>query len=112
MLPDGHQAITGHLDGTIRVWDLRTGHAVRTIAAHTAPVSCLAVTGDGRHCISGSNDKTLKIFELVSRRKIAEATVETHHVKHFDLSTDGRRLLSGGGEYFSESSESWKGDGD
>src|SRR4051794_28014338 len=41
------------VDGTLRVWDRTTGQLVRTIAAHSRPNLCLALTPDGLQAITG-----------------------------------------------------------
>ena len=40
-------------------WAVRTGQAHRTLAGHTAPVTCLQF--DELHIVSGSLDKTVRV---------------------------------------------------
>ncbi|KAI8886400.1 WD40 repeat-like protein [Backusella circina FSU 941] len=53
---------SGTSDGKIRMWDLRTGQAHRTLPGHNAPITCLQF--DEVHLVSGSMDKTIKIWDL------------------------------------------------
>ncbi|CEP16454.1 hypothetical protein [Parasitella parasitica] len=53
---------SGTSDGKIRMWDLRTGQAHRTLSGHSAPVTCLQF--DQVHLVSGSLDKTIRIWDL------------------------------------------------
>ncbi|KAI8330951.1 WD40-repeat-containing domain protein [Choanephora cucurbitarum] len=53
---------SGTSDGKIRMWDLRTGQAHRTLPGHSAPITCLQF--DEVHLVSGSLDKTIKIWDL------------------------------------------------
>ncbi|CAG8473752.1 9841_t:CDS:10, partial [Cetraspora pellucida] len=53
---------SGTEDGVIRMWDLRTGQAHRTLLGHTGPITCLQF--DDLHVVSGSVDKSIKIWDL------------------------------------------------
>ncbi|KAI7888207.1 WD40-repeat-containing domain protein [Mucor mucedo] len=53
---------SGTSDGKIRMWDLRTGQAHRTLPGHNAPITCLQF--DEVHLVSGSLDKTIRIWDL------------------------------------------------
>ena len=54
-----------HYDGTVKVWDLNSGHEERTLSGHGGAVMALALTGDGR-VVSGSFDGTVKVWDLAS----------------------------------------------
>ena len=62
--PDGRRAVSASGDKTLKVWDLASGRALRTLAATPTRVSAVAVTPDGRHAVSASEDKTLKVWDL------------------------------------------------
>ncbi|GBB95007.1 hypothetical protein RclHR1_02460027 [Rhizophagus clarus] len=53
---------SGTEDGAIRMWDLRTGQAHRTLLSHTGPITSLQF--DDRHVVSGSIDRSIKIWDL------------------------------------------------
>jgi WD40 repeat protein len=52
------------MDHTIKVWELASGHELRTLTGHWGWVSSVAVTPNGRNVVSGSEDKTIKVWEL------------------------------------------------
>lgn len=54
---------SGSSDGTIRVWDRRTGDS-RVLKKHTDAVTCLSFTPDQKRLISGSRDSTLIIWDV------------------------------------------------
>jgi WD40 repeat protein len=64
---DGEQAVSGSEDGTLRVWDLKTGEASSTIEAHGKSVTAIAITPDNKQVISGSEDGKLKVWKLDKR---------------------------------------------
>jgi WD40 repeat protein len=65
---DGWRAVSASYDQTLKVWELETGHALRTLQDHAGPVNAVAVTPDGRYAVSASADQTLKVWELESGR--------------------------------------------
>jgi len=63
-VPDG-RAVTGHRDGSVRVWDTASWDLVATICAHTEAVSALAAYGSW--VVSVSRDCSLRVWDLGSR---------------------------------------------
>jgi WD40 repeat protein len=60
----------------LKVWDLGTGRALRTLEGHSGSVNGVAVTPDGRRAVSASDDKTLKVWDLDVGRLLR--TLEGH----------------------------------
>lgn len=50
-------------DGTLRVWDLRSGDRLQTLRGHNSPVISVTVTENGA-CVSGSKDGTLRVWDI------------------------------------------------
>lgn len=59
--PDGHTALSGSVDETVKLWDVATGNAIQ---GHSDEVDSVAFAPDGRAALSGSHDKTLKLSRL------------------------------------------------
>ena len=74
--PDGRRAVSASEDKTLKVWDLETGRALRTLEGHSGYVTGVAVTPDGRRAVSASWDNTLKVWDLETGRALR--TLEGH----------------------------------
>src|SRR5262245_65230365 len=66
--PDGTKLVSGsgfpYGDGTIRVWDVKTGKELQKIKAHQGNVDNLVLNKDGKRALSSSGDKTAKLWDL------------------------------------------------
>ena len=72
--PTGRRAITGSLDGTIRVWDLQDGRLLFTLRVHEGSVMALAVSLDGHRAVTGADDNTITVTDLEYQRVIGSFT--------------------------------------
>ncbi|KXN87547.1 Mitochondrial division protein 1 [Leucoagaricus sp. SymC.cos] len=89
----GYGLVSGSGDGAVRMWDMRTGQAHRTLHGHTAPITCLQF--DEIHIASGSLDKTLRIWDLRTGG-IFETIKYDHAVTA--LQFDSRKIVAAAGE--------------
>ncbi|KAH9005869.1 WD40 repeat-like protein [Lactarius hatsudake] len=85
--------VSGSGDGAVRMWDMRTGQAHRTLLGHTGPVTCLQF--DEIHVVSGSLDKSVRIWDLRTGG-IFETVKYDHGVTA--LQFDSRKIVSAAGE--------------
>ncbi|KAG1758005.1 WD40-repeat-containing domain protein [Suillus lakei] len=79
--------------GAVRMWDMRTGQAHRTLMGHTGPVTCLQF--DEMHIASGSLDKSIRIWDVRTG-----GTFETLQYDHAvtALQFDTRKVIAATGE--------------
>ncbi|KIK15880.1 hypothetical protein PISMIDRAFT_686895 [Pisolithus microcarpus 441] len=89
----GYALVSGSGDGAVRMWDMRTGQAHRTLAGHTGPVTCLQF--DEIHIASGSLDKSIRIWDVRTG-----STFETIKYDHgvTCLQFDSRKVIAATGE--------------
>ena len=60
---------SGSFDETIRIWDPRVGGApIRTIPAHSDPITSLDMTKDGQYLLSSSYDGMVRVWDLRNGR--------------------------------------------
>ena len=61
------QLVSGSLDGTLRLWDARSGNQIGDpFTGHTDAVESVAFSRDGQRIVSGSDDKTARVWDVHS----------------------------------------------
>jgi eukaryotic-like serine/threonine-protein kinase len=91
---DGQRLITASHDGTVRVWDARTGRQILLLQGHGGPVLSAAFSPDGSRIATGSFDKTARIWDALTGQQLL---VLRHgaRVRSVAFSPDGRQLVTG-----------------
>jgi WD40 repeat protein len=64
MSPDGHHALSGSDDRTLKLWDLPTGRLVHVFAGHENAVIAATIAAGGLRALSGSYDCILRLWDL------------------------------------------------
>lgn len=63
---------TGHRDGSVAVWNLRSGIRARRLAAHTSYITTVSIDSDGSQMLTGAHDKLAKLWDLKSLHVVRE----------------------------------------
>ncbi len=94
VLPDGRRAISGSLDRTLRIWDLRTGETLRVLRGPSGMVEALSITPDGRRAVvCGSNQDRLELWNLdTGQREWCKQT--TPEVSSIAVTPDTGRIVA------------------
>eukprot|EP01113_Clastostelium_recurvatum_P035398 TRINITY_DN4932_c0_g1_i4.p1 TRINITY_DN4932_c0_g1~~TRINITY_DN4932_c0_g1_i4.p1 ORF type:complete len:633 (-),score=71.36 TRINITY_DN4932_c0_g1_i4:60-1958(-) len=88
-----HIASAGY-DKAARLWDARTGRAVKSFVGHTSSVSTIIFNPHGNMVISGGKDCTVKFWDI--RSGLCVRTLASHlgEVTCVNMDTSGGLLLS------------------
>ena len=93
--PDDSKLVTGSDDGTVRVWDLKTGKKADPFETEGAGIVSVAVTSDGRYIIAGSQDHKIVRFDLHTGKNEVLVHAEMPVTGRLSLSPDNQWVLSG-----------------
>ncbi|MFF0517344.1 AAA family ATPase [Actinomadura nitritigenes] len=98
--PDGRLLVSTEGNGTVRLWDPRTGRPTGTLTAGTRSRADTAVfSPDGRLLVIGAADGTLQFWNLRTRRPVAAPVrASDGGVRALAFSPDGRLLASAGAD--------------
>jgi len=102
------RALTGSDDGTLALWDLDSGEALRRLKGHAAKVVDVAVSPDGKRAASASWDRTVRVWRIADGALIAQLEGHTGPVNAVAFSADGKHLYSGS---YDGSIREWGADG-
>ncbi|KAI6167120.1 WD40 repeat-like protein [Pisolithus thermaeus] len=83
--------VSGSLDNTIKVWDIETGQAVRTLFGHIEGV--WAVACDKLRLVSASHDRTVKVWDLEEGK--CTATLSGHRGAVTCIALGEDKIVSG-----------------
>jgi type II secretory pathway pseudopilin PulG len=92
--PDGRTLATGNRDGTVTIWDARSGRILISLRGHSGVVSGLAYSPDGSRLAVASWDKTLSIWNIATGSQALLLKGHTDAVASVQFSSDGTRLYS------------------
>jgi WD40 repeat protein len=92
--PDGQQLASASTNGTVRVWDPRTGKEFRVLEGHSGAVRSVVFSPDGQHLASASDDGTVRVWD--PRTGEEPQILEGHNgpVQAVVFSPDGQQLAS------------------
>jgi WD40 repeat protein len=94
VLPDEKQIVSGGNDGTLRLWDLKTGRELRRFEGHSDVVRSMALLPGGRRIVSSSADRNVCVWDIETGDTLQKLV--GHHGEVWDVAAlpDGKRVVS------------------
>jgi WD40 repeat protein len=97
--PNGERLASAGADGTVKIWNSKTGKVIQPFNAHNGFVSSVAFHPDGKHLASVGADKQVKVWDLATGDQVFAAPSDSVHVSGTAyaaaFSPDGRQLAAG-----------------
>jgi WD40 repeat protein len=83
-------------DGTIRIWDVRTGKELVAPLQHSQVVLCVAFSPDARLLASGGSDRVLSVWDTQSWQRLQQLPDSTGRVQSVVFHPKDSRVLAWG----------------
>jgi WD40 repeat protein len=94
-LPDGQRIMTYSFDGSLRVWNLKSGKQIGDDWRNgDSAVGTIALSPDGRKVVGGSGDG-VKLWDIDTGKAIAEWTGHKKAVRSVCWSRDSQQVANG-----------------
>ncbi|KAI3759448.1 hypothetical protein L6452_07278 [Arctium lappa] len=63
---DGETIFSGHVDGHLRLWDIKTGKLLSEVAAHSLAVTSICLSRNGNRILTSGRDNVHNLFDIRS----------------------------------------------
>lgn len=94
--PENKWIATGAFDNTIKIWDITTGHELRTLSGHSAAVNTLVRSRDGTMLASASNDNSVILWNVAAGKEIRRFEAQADVIRAVAISADGGAMAFNG----------------
>ena len=93
--PDGKIALSGGVDGTVKLWEVASGRELQSFVGHLGAVLSVAFSPEGKFALSGDSDGTVKVWEVANGRERRSFVGHRGGVLSVTFSPDGKSALLG-----------------
>jgi len=95
MSADGSLLASGSMDGTVKIWQTRTGHLIRSLSGHKDGVRAVLFHPDGAHLVTGGADRFVKVWDLKTGKLHQTLVGPREDVATISLNATGSRIAAG-----------------
>jgi WD40 repeat protein len=92
---DGTGIAVASKNGTVRVFDPKTGKVVHKLMGHDGPVHALGFNGNGKTLATAGADKLVRVWNPVTGKETAVLKGHTDAVRCLHVDSNGTVLISG-----------------
>ena len=97
---DGERLASAAADGTVRIWNSKTGEIIREFHAHDKAACAVAFHPDDRHLVSAGMDGWAKVWDLATGQEVFRAPSDANRPNGAAYTVafrppDGRHLATG-----------------
>ncbi|MBA3954903.1 WD40 repeat domain-containing protein [Candidatus Dependentiae bacterium] len=96
--PCGKRALTGSVDGVVRLWNLTTITIIKEFKGHTNDIESVAFSPCGNRALTGSRDKTACLWNLATGTIIKRLKGHSREICSVAFSPCGNFALTGSGD--------------
>src|SRR5690606_23728283 len=91
---EGRRLATGHQDGSVRLWDAATGHALRTLRGHERALVWIGFAADDRTLLSTAEDGTVRAWDATRDSDVRRLGEPPHRSFDKGVSTAHSRAVA------------------
>ncbi|MDB5335150.1 MAG: prkC 14 [Planctomycetaceae bacterium] len=92
--PRGRLIASGTSQGQIHFHNLESGHWVKSLTAHTTPITALAFGPDGKALISGDNQGHLLLWDVESGQNLGQFPAHRQAIESLAIAPNGYYMAS------------------
>ena len=96
LLDDGRHALTGGLDGQLRLWDLKKGRCLRELGGPGPRLTAIALVAGGLFALASSVDGQVRIYSVHGGGSLAQLEGHAGAVRALAATPDGRFVVTAG----------------
>jgi WD40 repeat protein/serine/threonine protein kinase len=94
---DGRLLGVGYLDGSVRIWNFKTGRKLREFSATWAQIRSITFSADGARLAFGGEEKVF-VYDIAAGRIVADLQAHTGDTWGVAFAPDGKTLASSGND--------------